>query len=41
MFVIMRRNVLNVWPKTTLLLVWPRDFKRLDASGGIHWLRTD
>ena len=23
--------VLNVWPKTTLLPVWPRDSKRLDS----------
>ena len=31
-FVIMRRNVFNVWPKTTLLLpVWLRDAKRLDT----------
>ena len=31
-FVITCHNVLNVWPKTTLLLpVWPRDAKRLDT----------
>ena len=37
--------VLNVWPKTTLLPVWPRDIKRLDTPAGIvqyhkrdaHW----
>ena len=31
-FVIMCRNVLNVWSKTTLLLVWPKGAKRLDTS---------
>ena len=25
------RNVFNVWPKTTLLPMWPRDTKRLDT----------
>ena len=25
------RNVFNVWPKATLLPVWPRDAKRLDT----------
>ena len=24
-------NIFNVWPKTTLLPVWPRDAKRLDT----------
>ena len=28
-FVITCRNVFNVWPKTTLLPLWPRDTKRL------------
>ena len=33
-FVITRCNVFNVWPKTTLLLlVWPRDAKRLNTPG--------
>ena len=32
-FVITCQNVFNVWPKTTLLLVWPRDAKRLDIPG--------
>ena len=27
------RNVFNVWPKTTLLPLWPRDATRLDAPG--------
>ena len=30
-FVIMCHNVFNVWPKTTLLPVWPRDAERLDT----------
>ena len=30
-FVIMCHNVLNVWPKTTLLPVWRRDTQRLDT----------
>ena len=25
--------VFSVWPKTTLLLVWPRDAKRMDTPG--------
>ena len=29
--------VFNVWPKTTLLLVWPRDAKRLDTPGTASW----
>ena len=29
--VITRYNVFNVWPKTTLLPVWPRDAKSLDS----------
>ena len=29
---IMCHNVFNVWPKTTLLPVWPRDSKRLDTD---------
>ena len=28
---IMCYNVFNVWPKTTLLPVWPRDTRRLDT----------
>ena len=35
-FVITCRNVFNVWPKTTLLPVWPRDAKRPDTPG--RWL---
>ena len=31
-------NVFNVWPKTTLLPVWPRDAKRLEAPGRGHGL---
>ena len=30
-FVITYCNVFNVWPKTTLLPVWPRNAKRLDT----------
>ena len=30
-FVITCHNVFNMWPKTTLLPVWPRDAKRLDT----------
>ena len=30
-FVITCHNVFNVWPKTTLLPVWPRDGKSLDT----------
>ena len=30
--------VFNVWPKTTLLPVWPRDAKRLDSPGGLSKL---
>ena len=26
-------NVFNVWPKTALLPVWPRDAKKLDSPG--------
>ena len=28
-------NVTNVWPKTTLLPVWRRDTKRLDAPATV------
>ena len=28
---IMYQNIFNVWPKTILLPVWPRDTKRLDT----------
>ena len=27
--------VFNVWPKTTLLPLWPRDASRLDTPGGV------
>ena len=30
-FVVMCLSVFNVWPKRTLLPVWPRDAKRLDT----------
>ena len=33
-FAITCRNVFSVWPKTTLLPVWPRVAKRLDALEG-------
>ena len=39
-FVIMCRNVLNVWPKTTLPPVWGRDAKRLDAPGWFYHFWT-
>ena len=32
-FVITCHNAFNVWPETTLLLVWGRDAKRLDTPG--------
>ena len=28
-------SVFNVWPKTTVLPVWPRDAKRLDTPGRV------
>ena len=31
--VITCHSVFNVWPKTTLLPVWPRDAKSLDTPG--------
>ena len=34
-------NIFNVWPKTTLLPVWPRDTKRLDTPGGKQETRWD
>ena len=30
----MCQNVFNVWPKTMLLPVWPRDARRLNTPGG-------
>ena len=30
-------NVFNVWPKTTLLPVGPRDAKRLDVPVRVSW----
>ena len=32
-FVITCHSVFNVWPKTTLLPMWPRDTNRLDTPG--------
>ena len=42
-FMIMCHNVFNVWPKTTLLPVWPRDAKRLDIPGNLkgNFLREE
>ena len=40
--VFIRVCVFNVWPKTTLIPVWPRDAKRLDTSARVsdvvNWL---
>ena len=39
--VITCRSVLNAWPKTTLLPVWPRDVKRLDTPAELlKWCVT-
>ena len=35
----MHHNVFNVWPKMTLLPVWPRDAERLDTLAGVvYWM---
>ena len=31
----MCHNIFNVWPKATLLPVWPRDAKSTDAPGSV------